>query len=381
MDSKEFNLWDLDRINIRVKEEFLKKLNEKINNISKRKTNAYKILFKEKEILWISFKNMLKPSYTKNFFVPLKIYLKICEKLNISREELQESVIAYKTTGGPNYILNPILPIKITPVFHMIFAHNIGDGTVINPKKGRLPYFGYRQFDKFYRLGFIKKLESIFGNIIFKEDYIEKSTRPYCPPAISTLFFKYYNLDVNGFKSLTSRVSEKITDKDSLLAVLIAFIIDEGHVDSTQITIVLKNKFLIEDLGKICDKLCYEFKITYRNNETYQDYGYLNILRKGMKKLYEDYKDLHKRYSVIDLGWKGEKILKSFKISERKIFKVKGNENLILEIMKENHISVNQLAAKINMTRQGVRYHIHNLLKQKKIRLIDYKQLNWKYGI
>jgi predicted HTH transcriptional regulator len=100
-----------------------------------------------------------------------------------------------------------------------------------------------------------------------------------------------------------------------------------------------------------------------------------------MKKLYEDYKDLHKRYSVIDLGWKGEKILKSFKISERKIFKVKGNENLILEIMKENHISVNQLAAKINMTRQGVRYHIHNLLKQKKIRLIDYKQLNWKYGI
>jgi len=378
---EEFSLWDLERINIKVSDKFLLDLNQKIFKISTRKIKAYKILFKEKEIPWISFKNMLKPSYIKNFFVPLEIYIKICEKLNISREELQKNIVAYKTAGGPNYISEPILPIKITPVFHMIFAHNIGDGTVINPKKGRLPYFGYRQFDKFYRVSYIKKLESIFGKLKFKEDYFEESTRPYCPPSISTLFFKYYNLGVDGFNSLTSRISPKIVDKDSLLAVLIAFIIDEGHVDSTQITIVLKNKELVQDLKKICDKLGYESKITYRNNDTYKDYGYLNILRDGMKKIYSDYQVLNNEYPVIDLGWKGNKISNSFKIKNRPIYKIKGNQELILKILKTDFSSVNQIAAKINMTRQGVRYHIHNLLKAGKIRILNKNTDNWIYGV
>ena len=379
---EEFNLWDLERINIRVKKGFLKEINNELFKVFKTKNNVYKSLFEKKEISWGSFKNMLKPSHVKSFFVPWGVYQKICDKVNISKENLQKNVIAYKTSGGTNYISNPILPIKINPIFHMIFAHNIGDGTVIDPKRGRLPYFGYRQFDLFYRVGYIKKLESIFGDIVFlKEKYFEKSTRPYCPPAISTLFFKYYNLDVNGFKSLTSRISEKIVDKDSLLAVLIAFIIDEGHIDSTQITIVLKNKVLVEDLKDICNKLGYESKVTYRNNETYQDYGYLNILRSGMKKFLQDYRILNKTYPVIDLGWKGEKIINSLRIYDRPIRRVKGNSDFILEILKKEFLSVNQIAAKINMTRQGVRYHIHNLLKANKIRLINGNTDNWIYGV
>jgi len=33
------------------------------------------------------------------------------------------------------------------------------------------------------------------------------------------------------------------------------------------------------------------------------------------------------------------------------------------------------------MTRQGIRFHIHNLLKQSKIRIIDNKNPNWIYGV
>ena len=378
---EEFNLWDLERINIKVRESFLREINEKIKKINKQKTEAYKIMFKEKEVPWINFKNMLKPSHIRDFFVPWEVYAKICNKLGISKEVLQENIISYKTAGGINYIQKPILPIEITPVFHMLFAHNIGDGTVINPKKRRLPYFGYRQFDKFYRINYIRKIESIFGKINFKEDYFEKSTRPYCPPAISTLFFRYYNLDVGGFNSLTSRISPKIIGKESLLAVLIAFIIDEGHIDSTQITIVLKNKALVEDLKKICDKLGYKSKVTFRNNETYRDYGYLNILREGMKKLYNDYQVLNQEYPVIDLGWKGEKLNNSLKIYFRPIYKLKGNRELILEILKKECLSVNHIASKINMTRQGVRYHIHKLIISKKIKLLDKTKDNWIYGV
>ena len=100
-----------------------------------------------------------------------------------------------------------------------------------------------------------------------------------------------------------------------------------------------------------------------------------------MEKLYEDYLLLHSLYPVVDLGWKGEKINKSFKIFNRKIFKSKGNKKLIYLKLKDEDLSVNQLADMINMTRQGVRFHIHNLLKEDKIKIINNKQLNWIYGI
>ena len=63
-----------------------------------------------------------------------------------------------------------------------------------------------------------------------------------------------------------------------------------------------------------------------------------------------------------------------------KIYKTKGNQNIILEILKKEQLSVNQLANRLNMTRQGVRYHIHNLLNSKKIRLLDKTKDNWIYG-
>jgi len=379
---EEVHIWELERVNIKLRLNFLEEMNKKIFLKFKTKPKAYRGIFKDKEIPFSTFKNLLKKSYMMDFFVPLEIYLKIVKGLEISKYLLERKIIAYKTAGGVNFIENPILPIKISPIFDMVLAHNISDGTVINPKKGRLPYFGYRQFDKSYRRLYIKKIENVFGKIKFKEEYFNNSTRPYCPPVLSSLFFKYYNLGTEGFLSKSARMPKKVLEKgkEYLLSVLIAFIIDEGHIDSTQITIALKNKPLISDLQKICNKLGYGPKITYRRGE-YEDYGYLNILRKDMKKFYEDYLSLLKIYPVIDLGWKGRKIKDSFKIFQRKIYKTKGNRNVIFEILKKEQLTVNQLATLLCMTRQGIRFHIHNLLKEKKIKIIDKNDPNWLYGV
>ncbi|MDP1728992.1 MAG: helix-turn-helix domain-containing protein [archaeon] len=379
----EFNIWDLERVHIRIRETFFDKLIKEIDSKFKSRRDFYNGVFKSKTLPFSTFRNFLKKSHASNFFIPLEFYLKIVEKLGISREELQENIISYKTAGGINFIENPILPIKINPIFDMLLAHHIGDGTVINPKLGRLPYFGYRQFNEFYRVAYIKKIEQIFGNINFKNvNYFLKSTRPYCPPVLSTLFFKYYNLKIEDFLSDKARIPPLIFEnKERMLAVLIAFIIDEGHIDSTEIVINLKNKPLISDLGKFCDILGYEFRITEAKSELVKGYVRLHILRKGMKKLYRDYLDLRKLYPIIDLGWKGEKTSTSFKIESRLIIRTKGNAEFIFEILKKESLSVNQLAERINMTRQGVRYHIHNLLKQSKIKIIDNQSLNWRYGI
>lgn len=377
----EFNIWELERVNVRINKEFFDRIVKETDSMFNSRREFYNSVFKGKIFSFSTFRNFLKKSHASQFFIPLNFYLIIVNKLGISRLELQSNISAYKTAGGINFIENPIMPIKINPVFDMLVAHHMGDGTVINPGKGRLPYFGYRQFNEFYKIAYIKKLEHIFGKINFYDNYFLKSTRPYCPPVLSSLFFKYYNLNVKDFISDKARIPKIIFgNKERMLAVLIAFIIDEGNIDSTQINVRVKNKELIEDLKKICDSLGYNSKIAYRkNNDTGIDTLY--ILRKGMRKLYSDYLLLNKKYPIIDLGIKGERIKKSFEFVNRSIRNVKGNSGIILAILEKEQLSVNQLSYRVNMTRQGVRYHIHNLLKEGKIKLIDNKQLNWIYGL
>lgn len=376
---KEYNIWDLEGVNIKVKREFIIHLNKKIIEAYKTKRKLYSSL--SVKVPYGVFKNMLKVSYYNKWFVPLDFLIDVCSKLGISKEKLQENIISYKSWGSVNYIEKPKFPIVVTPVFHMIYAHNIGDGTV-SIAKNRFPYFAYRQFNQLYRESFIKKLEYIFGNINYRKKEVLDITRVRCPSVLSSIFFKHYDLNDRGFLSDTARISNSVFNdsKDAMLAVLIGFIIDEGHVDSTQIAIVLKNKELVEDLNKICSELGYKSTISYKTGE-YEKFVGLNILREGMKKLYFDYLILNKKYPVIDLGIKGERIEKSFDIVNRKIKRTKGNNEIILEILKCEHLSVNQLAYRINMTRQGVRYHIHNLLKDEKIKIINSNQQNWLYGV
>ncbi|MAH07954.1 hypothetical protein CMI38_06935 [Candidatus Pacearchaeota archaeon] len=376
------HIWELERVYIKLNLDFLDEINRMIKKKFGSKSKFYEQIIKNNELSFSTFKNILKKSNMKNFFVPLSIYLKIVINLGVTREILERNIVAYKTGRGSNYVDNPILPIKITPIFDMVLAHNIGDGTVINSKNGRLPYFGYRQFNEYYRKLYIKKIESLFGKIKFKEDYFHRSTRSYCPSVLSSLFFNYYNLGVNSFLSKSARLPEELfrKNREHLLAILIAFVIDEGHIDSSMIVIVLKNKLLINDLKNICDLLGYNSKITYRSGE-YEDYGYLNILRDGMIKFYHDSLLLRKKYFVVDLGVKGKKIEDSIKIYSRKLYKTKGNRDIILSILKNEQLSVNQLANRVNMTRQGARFHIHKLLKENMIKIVDKNDPNWIYGV
>jgi len=100
-----------------------------------------------------------------------------------------------------------------------------------------------------------------------------------------------------------------------------------------------------------------------------------------MRKFYEDYLSLLKVYPVIDMGRKGEKIKDSFKIFQRKIYKIKGNRNIIFEILKKEQLAMNQLVNRMNMTRQGIRFHIHKLIKDNKIKIINKNNPNWLYGV
>ena len=105
------------------------------------------------------FKDRMKRGY--RYFIDLEIFLHLCDLLRIPLGTFQKNIIAYKSRGGVNHIKNPILPIKTSPIFYMIIAHHLGDGGIVDPKRGRKKYFCYRQYNKKLRLLYIRKLESI----------------------------------------------------------------------------------------------------------------------------------------------------------------------------------------------------------------------------
>jgi hypothetical protein len=294
---------------------------------------------------------------------------------------MQSHIIAYKTRRGWNYIEKPILPIKITPMFDMLVAHHFGDGCLMNSHGNRKDYFAYKQFDKLYRNSYIKKIESIFGKIRYKSDYLEKSqtTQVYAPLVVSELMYTYYGLSRRSFISETARIPEQIFQKDwkSQLAFLIGIIIDEGHVDSCLIVIRLKNVNLIKDLSRLCENLDYSHTVKIENN----NYACLYILSSSLSKFYKDYLVLLSEYPEVDLGYKGTKI-KEFidRINKPKIYRP-GNKKIILNLLSKDYLTVNELATRLRMTRQGARYLIHNLEKEGKVEMKSIVKFgNWKYG-
>ena len=147
--NKKINIWELGtRINILLNKDFIDFINQKIKENFKTKRNIHKELIKYYEIPFSTFKSRLKRGY--KYYVDLEIIISLCKILKIDLYSMQKKIISYKTRRGWNYIENPKLPIEITPIFDMLIAHHIGDGTVINPKRNRLPYFGYRQFNQHY---------------------------------------------------------------------------------------------------------------------------------------------------------------------------------------------------------------------------------------
>lgn len=356
-------IWELDnRINIKLKPKFIDFVRNKIKSNFKPFSKFYNIL--NTNLSYYAVKNRLKRSYV--CFVDLELLLEVCFKLNISKEELERNIIAYKTRKGQGIIENPILPIKLNPLFDALLSHHIGDGNTVNPKRGRKIYFSYRQYNKENRMNYYYKLCALFGKVIYKNNYFETETRIYCPAVLSNLFFRVYGVKPKFFLSDKARIPKELLskEKEHLLAFLLAMIVDEGNVDSTCISIRVKNVKLAKDLSILCSKLNYENSFTFK-----EEYGNLWILKKGIKKLYNDYIRIIKKYPSLNLGYKERILKRNLSIGEREIKRIPGNKKIIIKLLSKESLSINEIAYLIKMTRQGVRYH----LKQLEQRDIVYK--------
>ncbi len=379
--NQKINIWDLgDKINIKVKPNFIDLINNKIKFQFKTKRNVHKILIKYYKIPFSTFKDKIKRGY--NHFIDLEVLLNLCKILKIPLVELQNNIIAYKTRRGCNFISNPKLPIKITPIFDMLIAHHMADGNVVDPKNGRKPYFSYRQYNKRYRNLYIQKIESVFGKLNYKKDYFnnEKTTQIFFPVVASNLLFKHYNLNLNSFKGEISRIPKEIFSKNNKykLTFIIAFIIDEGNIDSNLILIRIKNKGLIQDIQTLCDDLNYKTTLSKTKDNMFNLY----ILSTSTNKFYKDYCDLLKIHPEVNLGYKGQKIEEFINRLDKSKRYIKGNKDKILKLLLNKKLTINELAQELNMTRQGARYLVKKLIKENKIQVKSkIKYGNYLYGL
>jgi hypothetical protein len=140
----------------------------------------------------------------------------------------------------------------------------------------------------------------------------------------------------------------------------------------------MKNKEFIEDLMRICTDLGYTTTMTYKGEGQYQIY----ILSEGTIKLYKDYLILKKEYPLVDLGIKGKHIQEFVNRRNKPKRYIPGNKEKIVIILEKSNLTINEIAKRMTMTRQGARYLIKELEKENKIKMLyRRKDTNLVYGV
>ncbi len=247
----------------------------------------------------------------KNINVPLWLLVEISKVLSEGKKddnkvmkEIEENIEYYTGTGKSHPIFNPKLPLHLTPEMVSVIFHFLGDGHIGRKRVSS----SYRQMNKTGLNNFLKKLQNIFGSFDYPKG--EFSNGRLNVPKIVTEFYNYYFIlpSTNTFESYLPENIKKLR-KDFLIAGLISFIIDEGHVGEV-ITIYGKNKKLMEDIREISVKCGYlshplREKYAYGKFDVYR----FSISKKSYKKLYKDILKLSKVFPTCYLAQKQEKLI------------------------------------------------------------------------
>ncbi|MFH0927595.1 MAG: winged helix-turn-helix domain-containing protein [Candidatus Micrarchaeota archaeon] len=306
-------------------------------------------------------------------FVPLWVFLECiclnCEKVSESYDmvkRLEANILAYKELEMGNPITPRYLPIKVNPELDSIVFHLLGDGCFGG--KGRCS--SYKQKNVVGRENFLMKLRNIFGNFDLNEKEYEENWKVCIPSIITRIIEKHYGIESREKKRVPRKIMQK--GKESKLAGLAAFIVDEGHVGDS-IEMYASNEELLNQIRDICVFLQYpcsqvllKAKAGYRKHKL--DHFRLRISLNAVEKIESDINELRKRYPTCYLAQK-QGLLE--RIVKRRAAPHKGmngeTRGKILAYL-EKPKTAKQLGEILNVGGQTVREHLEILEKSGRIR-------------
>ncbi|MAG45280.1 MAG: hypothetical protein CMH63_00720 [Nanoarchaeota archaeon] len=329
MKYKEIHIWNFPptltfvKLNKQFKENLFKDLisktgsQEKLLKIINGSSLKYNIRRKHSRrnlYSWIKGQNFDRGKM-KNIYIPLWVLIESSniistkkDKKNQILKKIEKNIKFYTSRGNSNPINKPKLPLSLTPEMISIIFNFLGGGHM--GKKQISP--SYKQINKEGLTNFLSRLRNIFGDFRYSKGEF-KNGRLNIPKVIGDFYQHYFNLTKTN--TFDARVPKKIKalKKEFLLAGLISFIVDEGHIGEV-ITIYSKNKGLLSDIKEICDKIGY---ISHPIREKYArgkfDVYRFNISIRSYKQINSDINKLFKNFPNCNLAQKRNKLLQKIR--------------------------------------------------------------------
>lgn len=307
-------------------------------------------------------------------FMPLWLVLFLAKLVKDDLNILDRNVLAYRS-GGRGFIINqPILPIRVTPEFDSIVIHLFGDGCAgdFTPS--------YFQKNKIAVDNFIRKLENCFGSFEQSNYFIKDMCYVRFPKAITEVISNYYN--INSYMSYKSRIPDKILrrkDKNSKLACLVAYIIDEGNIRDV-ISLYSVNKNLISGMRKLaldCGYKCSKLQF----NEKANSYIF-TISVKDVEKLYSDICNLSIQFPTCNLSFKEERI--KFILKRRTMNNPKSNRitrEVITRLLENKSFSAQQISKLSNYAYCTIIHTLKDLYNEGKVKRINIRNKTYLWSL
>ncbi len=304
--------------------------------------------------------------------LPLWIIKEICIKCKIKKDVIDRQTVQYGL-WSPIAVIKPKLPIELDPLFVSIIGNLLGDGC--NSKKYSPLY--YAQVREEPVEIFINKIEHIFGKlggIKRKFNIIKKRNKGInyevkLPHFIGDILEKY--AQTNQWYAHTSKIPEVIfkENKESKIAFLSSFIIDEGTVRDNEVHITSINLRVLKGLKKITHDLNYESKIHTGKNQRGK-YYFLAI--KSVTKLYQDLANFISVYPSLNFE-KYRNLETAIKIKQNKT-KYKNLKHKILDILITPK-SVKEISRSLLIREDRTRYYLYKLKNQNKIKVHNQERI------
>lgn len=316
----------------------------------------------------------LEPTRIYEYFIwkrsniPLIILYNLSKKFKISENEIERNTILIKQlyTPSKNSIKNPKLPIRITPYLTSLVANLFFDGSVPNDGKGTY----YNQKNNEIMEDFIEKVKEIFGDVYYscKTDH-RGVLKCRIPRLIGELCRNIYN--IKSFGTFDSRIPELIfkLNKEHKIAFILTGIIDEGSITyDGSIQFSISNRLMIEDFQRLCN----EIGLKTTSIKSHKHTGHYYIYIKSIKVLNDFMKGFNKKYPLIALRYKQERLKKALIIKQQKFlytkdFADKRKSILLLELKKKEN-TINFLSDKFLINPKTINRYFHRLMKENVLR-------------
>tara|TARA_Y100000294_G_C8567013_1_gene341287 strand:+ start:2831 stop:4039 length:1209 start_codon:yes stop_codon:yes gene_type:complete len=311
-----------------------------------------------------------KTSNKRNIYVPQWTLKELTLKIGYNLYEIERYIQAYRARAGSS-IINPILPIKVTPEFDSILSHIMGDGT---EKRTKNIAASYIQYNIKGRINFYKKLLNVFGDIdppSFTKQ--RKGMDVGIPKAILLIIKHHYS--IKNISTYESCIPKQFLSKsnEQKLAILCSFLVDEGSIYDL-ISLRMKNYGVIHSLRKMTCSLGYKCSKINKFKDHTGDFVFgFNISNSSLNKMASDIKQLSQKYPTCDFAHKQTdfNILASGKRTTERTRYFGETKKLMLNFLKSTPKTAMELARLVNICRRTARIHIEDLKNSNKLEL-DY---------